>query len=66
MSDELESWRKTCLVLVVVSIVIGLIQRSSYQFLDPVFEVSIFHLPTIVSIVIYYYMTRKHSPGTGL
>jgi len=65
MSGERESWRKTCLILVFVSIVIGLIQRSSYQFLDPIFEVSIFHLPTVVSIVIYYYLTKKHSANAG-
>lgn len=64
MSGERESWRKACIVLVLVSIVVGLIQRSSYQFLDTKFEVSVFHLPTVISLVIYYYLTRKQSPGT--
>jgi len=63
MSGEHESWRKTCIVLVIVSVVIGLIQRSSYQFLDPKFEVSVFHLPTLTSIVIYYYLTRRQGAG---
>jgi len=62
MSGEHESWRKTCIVLILVSIIIGIIQRSRYQFLDPKFEVSVFHLPTIISLVIYYYLTRKQSP----
>jgi len=64
MSGEHESWRKTCIVLILVSIIIGIIQRSRYQFLDPKFEVSVFHLPTIISLVIYYYLTRKQSPDT--
>ncbi|HUV33607.1 MAG TPA: hypothetical protein VMW22_01655 [Candidatus Desulfaltia sp.] len=64
MSGERESWRKACIILVLVSIAVGLIQRSSYQFLDPTFEVSVFHLPTVISLIIYYYLTRKQSPGT--
>ncbi|OGD52574.1 hypothetical protein A3K81_05250 [Candidatus Bathyarchaeota archaeon RBG_13_60_20] len=59
MTIELESWRKTCILLVVTSIIIGLVQRSSYQFLDTRFEVSIFHIPTIVSLVIYYSLSKR-------
>ncbi|HEX9915350.1 MAG TPA: hypothetical protein VGB32_10560 [Candidatus Bathyarchaeia archaeon] len=59
MSIELESWRKTCTILVVVSLILGLIQRTSYRFLDPTFEVSIFHVTTILSLVIYYSLTRR-------
>jgi hypothetical protein len=36
-----------------ISLVIGIIQRTSYMFLDPKFEVCIFHVPTILSIIIY-------------
>lgn len=64
MSGEQESWRTTCIILVLVSAVIGLVQRSSYQFLDPVFEVSIFHVPTVISIIVYYYVKRKQGAGT--
>jgi hypothetical protein len=59
MSLELESWRKTCTVLVAVSLILGLIQRTSYRFLDPTFEVSIFHVTTILSLIIYYSLTRR-------
>jgi hypothetical protein len=59
MSLELESWRKTCTVLVAVSFILGLIQRTSYRFLDLTFEVSIFHVTTILSLVIYYSLTRR-------
>jgi hypothetical protein len=63
MSDELESWKRACLALVIVSLIIFAIQRSSYRFLDPVFETTIFHLPTIVSIMIYFYLARRESPS---
>jgi len=59
MSLELESWRKTCITLVVVSLILGLIQRTSYRFLDPTFEVSIFHVTTIISLIIYYSLSRR-------
>jgi len=59
MSLELESWRKACTVLVVVSLILGLIQRTSYRFLDQTFEVSIFHVTTIISLIIYYSLTRR-------
>ena len=41
------------MVLMAISLVIGLIQRTGYMFLDPKFEVCIFHLPTILSLIIY-------------
>jgi len=59
MTVELASWRKTCILLVATSIVIGLVQRSSYQFLDTRFEFSIFHIPTIISLVIYYSLSKR-------
>jgi len=59
MSLELESWRKTCIILVVVSLILGLIERTSYRFLDPTFEVSIFHVTTIISLIIYYSLSRR-------
>ena len=43
----------TVMVLIAISLVIGLIQRTDYMFLDPKFEVCIFHLPTILSLIIY-------------
>lgn len=53
MPGEKESWRTTVMVLIAISLVIGIIQRTSYMFLDPKFEVCIFHVPTILSIIIY-------------
>ena len=53
MYGEKWSWRMTVMVLIAISLVIGIIQRTGFMFLDPKFEVCIFHLPTVVSIIIY-------------
>ncbi|MBN2335303.1 hypothetical protein JXL21_07050 [Candidatus Bathyarchaeota archaeon] len=53
MLGEKESWRLTVIVLVVISLIIGLIQRTGLQFLDPKFELAVFHIPTIFSMIIY-------------
>ena len=53
MYGEKKSWRTTVTALIVISLVIGLIQRTSFMFLDPKFEVCVFHLPTVFSIIIY-------------
>lgn len=41
------------MVMMAISLVIGLIQRTGYMFLDPKFEVCVFHVPTILSLIIY-------------
>jgi uncharacterized membrane protein len=41
------------MVLMAISLVVGLIQRTGYMFLDPKFEVCVFHVPTILSLIIY-------------
>jgi len=51
--SEREVWRTTAYLLLAVSLVIGVIQRTQYQFLDELFEVFIFHIPTVLAFVIY-------------
>ncbi len=46
---ERESWRITTLLLVTLSIVVFLVQRTSWALFDTVFEVSIFHIPALFS-----------------
>ena len=46
---ERESWRLTTLLLVTLSIVVFLVQRTSWAVFDTVFEVSIFHIPALFS-----------------
>jgi len=54
-----ESWKTTALILTILSVTIFLIQRSKYMFLDPAFEVCIFHVPAIISVGMYIYFKRK-------
>ncbi len=46
---ERESWRITTLLLVTLSIVVFLVQRTSWALFDTVFEVCIFHIPALFS-----------------
>jgi uncharacterized membrane protein len=46
---EKESWRLTTLLLVVLSLIVFLIQRTSWAVFDTVFEVCIFHIPAVFS-----------------
>ncbi len=48
MADR-ESWRLTTLLLVSLSIIVFLVQRTSWALFDTVFEVSIFHIPALFS-----------------
>jgi hypothetical protein len=50
---EQDFWKKTVIVLSIVSIIVGLVQRTQYRFLDPIFEFFIFHLTTISALLIY-------------
>jgi len=58
MNAELDSWRRACIALVIVSVVVGLVQRV-YQFLDTRFEVAIFHIPTVIALIIYYSLSKR-------
>jgi hypothetical protein len=44
-----ESWRLTTLLLVTLSIVVFLVQRTSWALFDTIFEVCIFHIPALFS-----------------
>ena len=57
LKEDEKQWFLTVLVLSSISITLFVIQRTRYQFLEPIFEFSIFHLSAIISVV--YYFTRK-------
>ena len=46
---ERESWRLTTFLLVALSIVVFLVQRTSWALFDTIFEVCIFHIPALFS-----------------
>jgi len=58
-ASELESWKITTIILGLISIAIFMVQRSSYMFLDPVFEFCIFHLPAGISLGVYFFIRKK-------
>ena len=57
LKEDDKQWFLTVLVLSSISITLFVIQRTRYQFLEPIFEFSIFHLSAIISVI--YYLTRK-------
>ena len=44
-----ESWRLTTFLLVALSFVVFLVQRTSWALFDTIFEVCIFHIPALFS-----------------
>jgi len=53
MSTKLKSWRIATILLVVVSVAIFLVQRTSWAIFDTVFEICIFHVPSLFSALLY-------------
>ena len=51
--SEVNSWRKTTYALVAISLLIFLVQRTSWAMFDTIFEVCIFHIPALASSVLY-------------
>ena len=39
--------------MTLTSLLIGFIQRTSYMFLDPKFEICVFHVPTLIALIVY-------------
>jgi hypothetical protein len=58
-TTDIESWKITAVILGLISIVIFAVQRSSYMFLDPVFELCIFHMPAVIAVGVYVYLRKK-------
>ena len=60
MSDRnIENWRITAYIFVILSVVIFLIQRTSLALIDNIFEFCIFHIPALVASIIYIRVSRK-------
>jgi hypothetical protein len=58
-SQEVSSWRTAAIILLTISLTILVIQRTAWAFLDPVFEICIFHIPAILAVVVYFYMSKN-------
>jgi hypothetical protein len=59
ISQELGSWRTTAIILVTISLTILIIQRTTWAFLDPVFEICIFHIPAVLAVGVYLHVNKK-------
>ncbi len=59
VSQELSSWKMAAIMLTTISITILIIQRTSWAFLDPIFEICIFHIPAILAIGVYFYQIKN-------
>jgi hypothetical protein len=53
LMDDHDSWMLASLILLSISSAVFLIQRFYFTFLDPIFELCIFHLPTLISVLIF-------------
>lgn len=56
---ELESWRVAAVVVVLTAIFVFIIQRFVIRFFDVVFEICIFYVPALVSVMLYLYLRRR-------
>ena len=63
MSQDLVSWRTTTIVLTLLSVGVFLLQRTSWAMFDTVFELCIFHIPSLVCAAIYLRLQGGKSPG---
>ena len=54
-----KSWRLTTLLLVALSIVVFLVQRTSWVLFDAIFEVCIFHIPALFAAALNVKVTGE-------
>jgi uncharacterized membrane protein len=63
MNQDLVSWRTTTIVLALLSVGVFLLQRTSWAMFDIVFELCIFHIPSLVCAAIYLRLQGSKSPS---
>ena len=63
MSQDLVSWRTATIVLTLISVGVFLLQRTSWAIFDTIFELCIFHIPSLVCAVIYLRLQGGKGPG---
>jgi hypothetical protein len=63
LSQDLVSWRTTTMVLTLMSVGVFLLQRTSWAMFDNVFELCIFHIPSLVCAAVYLRLQGSKGPG---
>ena len=54
-----ESWKTTAIIMISLSVLVFLAQRTSLAVFDHVFELCIFHIPALACSVIFYIKTSN-------
>ncbi len=62
MNQDLVSWRTTTIVLALLSVGVFVLQRTSWAMFDIVFELCIFHIPSLVCAAIYLRLQSGKGP----
>ena len=57
--EELKAWFRTLLITGTISILVFLIQNLTRRFFDFKFEVCIFYIPTLLTLIIYLYIRLR-------
>jgi len=58
-SSDLNSWRITAIILLIISTIVFMVGKIKWLIFDPIFEICIFYIPTILAISIYFFKARK-------
>ena len=61
-SQEVEYWFKAFLVMAALSAAVFTVQHLVAKIFDPIFEVCIFYIPTLITLAVYLHLrirTRK-------
>ncbi|HIE13746.1 TPA: hypothetical protein EYP70_00575 [Candidatus Bathyarchaeota archaeon] len=57
--DELKGWLYSLYVMGAASLIVFVVQKIAGRVLNIVFEVCIFHIPTLILLFIYFYLRFK-------
>jgi len=57
--DELRTWRVAAVVVGLTAVFVFIIQHFVIRFFDVVFEICIFYIPALVSVMLYLMVRRK-------
>jgi len=57
--DELKTWRVAAVIVAFTAVIVFIIQHFVIRFFDVVFEICIFYIPALVSVMLYLYLRRR-------
>jgi len=57
--DELKTWRVAAVIVALAAVFVFIIQHFVIRLFDVVFEICIFYIPALVSVMLYLYLRRR-------